>query len=102
MIWFDYRHLFPYSDVVPSDDELKLALGSLRVENPTLGIAKTQGLLLSINPTWTVSEKRVRKGAHRIIMDYNADKRMKFSRVKVLLPPPAPEQVPKRYGHHPK
>ena len=86
----DYRYLFPYSDVVPSDEELKLALRSLRVENPTLGIAKTQALLLSINPTWTVSEKRVRKGGHRIFMDYKADKRIKFSKAKALLRLPAP------------
>lgn len=53
-----------YSSVVPSDDELKLALKSLKTENPTLGIAKTQALLLNVNPTWTVSEKRVRKGIY--------------------------------------
>ena len=49
---------------MPSDDELKLALKSLKTENPTLGIAKTQALLLNVNPTWTVSEKRVRKGIY--------------------------------------
>jgi hypothetical protein len=53
-----------YSSVVPSDEELKLTLRSLRMENPALGVAKTQALLLSVNPTWTVSEKRVRKGVH--------------------------------------
>lgn len=57
------------SNVVPSGDELKLALRSLRDENPTLGIAKTQALLLSVNPSWTVSEKRVRKGTHRPPVD---------------------------------
>jgi hypothetical protein len=57
-----------YSGVVPSEDDLKIALRSLKIENPTLGIAKTQALLLSINPTWTVSEKRVRKGARMYCM----------------------------------
>jgi len=48
-------------NIVPSEEDLKLALRSLRAENPTLGIAKTQVLLLEQHKTWSVSEKRVRK-----------------------------------------
>jgi hypothetical protein len=52
------------TNIVPSEEDLKLALRSLRVENPTLGVAKTQALLLEQHKTWTVSEKRVRKGTY--------------------------------------
>lgn len=49
-----------YRSVIPSEEELILALRTLKVENPTLGIAKTHALLLETHE-WTVSEKRVRK-----------------------------------------
>ena len=45
----------------PSDEVLKEALKVLRAENPTLGVAKLQALLLTRNPEWIVSEKRVKK-----------------------------------------
>ncbi|KIJ18321.1 hypothetical protein PAXINDRAFT_167508 [Paxillus involutus ATCC 200175] len=47
--------------VAVAEDELRAALVTLKKENPTLGVAKTHGLLLETNPTWAVSEKRVRK-----------------------------------------
>ena len=46
---------------VPSEEELKAALQALREQHPKLGIAKLHVLLLSENPTWSVSEKRTRK-----------------------------------------
>ncbi|KIJ60899.1 hypothetical protein HYDPIDRAFT_97759 [Hydnomerulius pinastri MD-312] len=47
-------------NVVP-EDELRKALVALKAEKPTLGVAKIHNLLLEANPTWAVSEKRVRK-----------------------------------------
>lgn len=49
------------SSTTPTDDELKSSLTSLRTSNPSLGIPKLHALLLSSNPSWTVSEKRTRK-----------------------------------------
>lgn len=46
---------------VPTEDELKEALSTLRAENPTLGIPKLHALLSSTHPDWSVSEKRTRK-----------------------------------------
>ncbi|KAI6037978.1 hypothetical protein EDC04DRAFT_2896996 [Pisolithus marmoratus] len=43
------------------DDELRAALTTLKREKPSLGVAKIHTLLLETNPTWSVSEKRVRK-----------------------------------------
>lgn len=43
------------------DDELRAALITLKREKPTLGVAKIHTLLLDTNPTWSVSEKRVRR-----------------------------------------
>ncbi|KAI6022917.1 hypothetical protein BKA83DRAFT_356490 [Pisolithus microcarpus] len=43
------------------DDELRAALITLKQEKPTLGVAKIHTLLLDTNPTWSVSEKRVRR-----------------------------------------
>jgi hypothetical protein len=51
----------PAPSTIPSEVELKAALIKLRAANPTLGIAKIHTLLLSTNPSWTVSEKRTRK-----------------------------------------
>ena len=45
----------------PLEEDLKTAVVSLKKEHPTLGIAKLHALLLSENPTWTVSEKRLRR-----------------------------------------
>ncbi|KAF8521089.1 SET domain-containing protein [Hysterangium stoloniferum] len=47
--------------ISPSDEELIAALRPLRLENPTLGLAKFHALLLKRQPSWTVSEKRFRK-----------------------------------------
>ncbi|KAF9221748.1 SET domain-containing protein [Gyrodon lividus] len=44
-----------------AEDELRAALVTLKKDNPTLGVVKTHTLLLEINPSWAVSEKRVRK-----------------------------------------
>ncbi|KAL4065513.1 hypothetical protein V8B97DRAFT_1166233 [Scleroderma yunnanense] len=43
------------------DEELRAALINLKKEKPNLGVAKIHSLLLETNPTWSVSEKRVRK-----------------------------------------
>ncbi|KAI6118164.1 hypothetical protein F5141DRAFT_604744 [Pisolithus sp. B1] len=48
------RHAVP-------NDELRAALITLKREKPTLGVAKIHTLLLDTNPTWSVSEKRVRR-----------------------------------------
>lgn len=45
----------------PADDDLADALRKLRVDNPSTGAAKLVPLVIASNPTWTVSEKRVRK-----------------------------------------
>jgi len=47
--------------ISPPEEELKTAIASLKKEHPALGIAKLHDLLLSKNPTWTVSEKRLRR-----------------------------------------
>jgi len=47
--------------ISPPEEDLKTAVVSLKKEHPTLGIAKLHALLLSENPTWTVSEKRLRR-----------------------------------------
>lgn len=47
--------------ISPADEDLADALRKLRVENPSTGAAKLVPLVISSNPTWTVSEKRVRK-----------------------------------------
>ncbi|KAG6336301.1 hypothetical protein ID866_2777 [Astraeus odoratus] len=44
-----------------ADDELRAALITLKQEKPVLGVPKLHALLLEKNPTWSVSEKRVRK-----------------------------------------
>src|SRR5262245_24163647 len=46
---------------VPPEDQLRAALLDLKSQHTVLGISKTHALLLSRHPTWTVSEKRVRK-----------------------------------------
>jgi hypothetical protein len=43
----------------PEEDLKKTAVLSLKKEHPALGIAKLHALLLSENPAWTVSEKRL-------------------------------------------
>ncbi|KAH0834097.1 hypothetical protein J3R83DRAFT_11384 [Lanmaoa asiatica] len=47
--------------VAISEVELRAALIALKKERPTLGVAKIHSLLLEAQPTWAVSEKRVRK-----------------------------------------
>lgn len=47
--------------ISPPDDLVIPALRFLRVENPSLGASKLLALLLASNPSWTVSEKRLRK-----------------------------------------
>jgi hypothetical protein len=47
--------------VAPTDAELSPVIQSLRQSNPSLGLSKFHSLLLSQNPEWTVSEKRIKK-----------------------------------------
>jgi hypothetical protein len=49
------------ASISPPEEDLKTAIASLKNEHPTLGIAKLHVLLLSENPSWTVSEKRLRR-----------------------------------------
>jgi hypothetical protein len=47
--------------ISPPEEDLKTTVVSLRKEHPALGISKLHALLLSENPAWTVSEKRLRR-----------------------------------------
>ncbi|KDQ08958.1 hypothetical protein BOTBODRAFT_47915 [Botryobasidium botryosum FD-172 SS1] len=53
------------AQVSPSDDVLIPVLRELRAESPSVGAAKLLALLLTSQPTWTVSEKRLRKVLQR-------------------------------------
>jgi hypothetical protein len=53
------------SPISPSNDELASALRTLRVGNPSTGATKLLSELLQANPTWAVSEKRLRKTLQR-------------------------------------
>jgi len=57
------------STISPAEEDLKAAVASLKKEHPPLGIAKLHALLLSDNPSWVVSEKRLR----RILKNSNPD-----------------------------
>lgn len=57
------------STISPPEEELKAAVASLKKGHPALGIAKLHSLLLSENPSWAVSEKRLR----RILRNSNPD-----------------------------
>jgi hypothetical protein len=59
----------PESTISPAEEHLKAAVASLKKEHPALGIAKLHALLLSENPSWAVSEKRLR----RILKNSNPD-----------------------------
>jgi hypothetical protein len=59
----------PESTLSPPEEDLKAAVASLKKEHPALGIAKLHSLLLSENPSWAVSEKRLR----RILKSSNPD-----------------------------
>ncbi|CAE6468896.1 unnamed protein product [Rhizoctonia solani] len=52
--------------VVPTDDELTDAVRSLRASNASLGVPKLLVTLLSSQPEWSVSEKRLRKVIQRL------------------------------------
>ncbi|KAH7333592.1 hypothetical protein B0J17DRAFT_676011 [Rhizoctonia solani] len=52
--------------VVPTDDELADAVRSLKVSNAGLGVPKLLATLLSSQPEWSVSEKRMRKVIQRL------------------------------------
>jgi len=47
--------------ISPPEEDLKTAVLSLKKEHPALGITKIHALLLSENPAWAVSEKRLRR-----------------------------------------
>ena len=49
------------SPISPPEEDLKTAIAFLKKEHPALGIAKLHALLRSDNPSWTVSEKRLRR-----------------------------------------
>jgi hypothetical protein len=49
------------STISPPEEDLKAAVISLKKGHPALGIAKLHSLLLSENPSWAVSEKRLRR-----------------------------------------
>lgn len=49
------------AQVSPPDDLLIPAIRAVRTANPTLGATKLLALILSTNPSWAVSEKRLRK-----------------------------------------
>ena len=51
----------PGSSISPGEEDLTTAVASLKKAHPALGIAKLHALLLSENPSWTVSEKRLRR-----------------------------------------
>src|SRR5260370_39745723 len=53
----------------PPEEDLKASVASLKNEHPALGIAKLHAVLLSENPSWAVSEKRLR----RILKNSNPD-----------------------------
>ena len=57
------------STISPPEEDLKAVVASLKKEHPSLGIAKLHALLLSENPSWAVSEKRLR----RILKNSNPD-----------------------------
>jgi hypothetical protein len=57
------------STISPPEEDLKAAVASLKKEHPALGIPKLHALLLSENPSWAVSEKRLR----RILKNSNPD-----------------------------
>src|SRR6266852_6337707 len=59
----------PESTFSPLEEDLKTAVASLKNEHPALGIAKFHAVLLSENPSWAVSEKRLR----RILKNSNPD-----------------------------
>lgn len=48
-------------NVIPTEDEVRKAAIELKKGNPASGVAKVHSFLLDANPSWTVSEKRVRK-----------------------------------------
>jgi hypothetical protein len=64
-----YMSTISESTISPSEEDLKAAVASLKKEHPALGIAKLHALLLSENPSWAVSEKRLR----RILKNSNPD-----------------------------
>ena len=47
--------------ISPEDEDLRSAVIELKGDNPSLGAAKLRALLLQENPTWTVSEARLKK-----------------------------------------
>jgi hypothetical protein len=63
--------------VTPSQDELLAELQALKLANPEMGAKKMQAAVKEKNPTWLVSEARVKKVA-----------------VEAGLLPPAPEKAP--------
>jgi hypothetical protein len=49
------------SSISPGEEDLTTAVAPLKKAHPALGIAKLHALLLSEHPSWTVSEKRLRR-----------------------------------------
>ncbi|KAG8737160.1 SET domain-containing protein 5 [Ceratobasidium sp. 414] len=61
--------------VVPTDDELTKTLRSVRAQNSGLGIQKLLAALLVAEPSWSVSEKRLRKVLQKLKSEEGSDVR---------------------------
>lgn len=55
------RERMTSSPISPSDDDVLAAIHVSRESHPDLGVSKLQAAILSENPTWTLSENRLRK-----------------------------------------
>ena len=49
------------AQISPSDDDLRAAIIKTKTANPSLGISKIRASVLSENPSWQLSENRVKK-----------------------------------------
>jgi DNA repair exonuclease SbcCD nuclease subunit len=58
---------------VPTDTELTETVRSIRTKNSTLGIQKTLAAVLADEPTWSVSEKRLRKVLQKLKSEDGGD-----------------------------
>ncbi|KZV75809.1 SET domain-containing protein [Peniophora sp. CONT] len=49
------------TQISPSDDDLRASIFKIKTANPSLGIGKIRSSVLQENPTWQLSENRVKK-----------------------------------------
>ncbi|KAG8718588.1 SET domain-containing protein 5 [Ceratobasidium sp. 394] len=61
--------------VVPTDDELIKIVRSVRAQNSGLGVQKLLAALLVAEPSWSVSEKRLRKVLQKLKNEEGSDAR---------------------------